>query len=62
MTYFCSACNITPQWNISAFFAHHSYLLSATAIIFLAGFCLFKGKLPVKVHKIHYPLSESSGL
>lgn len=62
MTYSCAAYSIMPQWNISAFLAHHSYLLSATAIVFLAGCHLFKGKLPVKVHRAHYPLSVSSGL
>lgn len=62
MTYSYPAYYIMPQWNISAFLAHHFYLLSATAIVLLAGCHLFKGKLPVKVNRAHYPLSVSSGL
>lgn len=35
---------IVPQWNISAFFAPHFYLLSATAIVFFWLFVLCSGE------------------
>lgn len=44
MTYSYPAYYIMLQWNISAFLAHHSYLLSATAIVFFGWLSFVQGK------------------